>query len=606
MRKLISILLCACLLFSFAMLSATAAEEGDDVLKNAKWVLGQYDYSTGKFIEYNSRIAAEDKLSVNPGDEFSFDTGCDDDGVSFVLRGYDSADNFVNLANTSAATAIFKTGDTLIVPERVFALSVTIYDEDNSASTRGQQMLDMISDGTLVPSMVLTKVAPPTTAPVTKGYVETTYDMEQLSDSMRLLGRSVMDGTTLSMSMTASGFEFKATCEGDITFRLTSSASGYIDVIVDEDFNNALRITIDGPGKFTADTNMSAGVHKIRIVRASEHNFGYFTFKSVTINGAKYGAPPAEKGLKLEFYGDSITAGYGNISSGSGKWSWQFQDGYQTYASYCAQELDADFSAIAASGHGVIAGNDNRTKLISTYWDKTGINGGTWDFSYDADIVVINLGTNDHSYFNNKKIVCDETEFKNGCRSFISNIRSRNDDCQIIWVYGMNWMGDSDYQKIPTWLGELDGEYDYLNVVKISTGQSGGDSHPNVAQHKAAGKILADYITKLYTDNDLTLPENPKDTEPSNPIVPSVVTTSTTTTTTTTTTVTNPNYTIGDVNSDGNINGKDVLQLRKYIVKLVGEDDITLAAADCNRDGSVNGKDVLQLRKYIVKLIKEL
>ena len=94
MRKLISILLCACLLFSFAMLSATAAEEGDDVLKNAKWVLGQYDYSTGKFIEYNSRIAAEDKLSVNPGDEFSFDTGCDDDGVSFVLRGYDSADNF--------------------------------------------------------------------------------------------------------------------------------------------------------------------------------------------------------------------------------------------------------------------------------------------------------------------------------------------------------------------------------------------------------------------------------------------------------------------------------------------------------------------------------
>ena len=44
---------------------------------------------------------------------------------------------------------------------------------------------------------------------------------------------------------------------------------------------------------------------------------------------------------------------------------------------------------------------------------------------------------------------------------------------------------------------------------------------------------------------------------------------------------------VGDVNSDGNINGKDVLLLRKYIVGLDTVDDERYA--DCIGDGAVNG-----------------
>ena len=65
-----------------------------------------------------------------------------------------------------------------------------------------------------------------------------------------------------------------------------------------------------------------------------------------------------------------------------------------------------------------------------------------------------------------------------------------------------------------------------------------------------------------------------------------------------------PNAIIGDVNDDGNVNGKDVLALRKYIVGLIGEADINLDAADCNYDGNINGKDVLQLRKAIIGLVE--
>ncbi|MBQ2391766.1 MAG: hypothetical protein II306_08365 [Clostridia bacterium] len=413
------------------------------------------------------------------------------------------------------------------------------------------------------------------------GYEEVAYNMEELFDSMRLLGRAVMNGTKLGMAMNGSGFEFKAICEGDITLRLTSSASGYIKIIVDDDYDNAFRVTIDGPGRFVVDTNMAPGLHTIQVVRATEFNKGEFMIRSIAICGEKYGAPPAEKGMKLEFYGDSLTAGYGNIATGSGKGGWQYQDGTLTYAAFCARELDADYSAIAASGHGITTGFSSRSQLISTYWDKTGVTGFDWDFSYDADVVVINLGTNDQSYFTNSKTQCNEEEFKTNARALIDGILSHNSDCKMYWIYGMAYLADNDYHSIVTWLGDLADEYDCLDLLYISTGASGGDGHPTVAQHQAAGKILVDVIRKYYTDNGLEFPENPED-----PLPP-------------------PSYQIGDCNGDDAINGKDVLALRKYIVNLIGDDEIVLKAADCNGDDAINGKDVLQLRKYIVGLINE-
>ena len=60
----------------------------------------------------------------------------------------------------------------------------------------------------------------------------------------------------------------------------------------------------------------------------------------------------------------------------------------------------------------------------------------------------------------------------------------------------------------------------------------------------------------------------------------------------------------GDVNGDGNINGKDVIRLRKYLASYdpesgTSEVEIT-AGADCNGDGEIAGKDLIRLRKYLL------
>ena len=116
--------------------------------------------------------------------------------------------------------------------------------------------------------------------------------------------------------------------------------------------------------------------------------------------------------------------------------------------------------------------------------------------------------------------------------------------------------------------------------------------------------------TTTITTTAMTLPSTtqPTTAQPTT-TVPTIATTQVPTTTYPTTQPTTPATTVkkvnlGDVNTDGNINGKDVLALRKYIVAL--DNNIDVDNADCNKDGKINGKDVLQLRKYIIGLVKEL
>lgn len=65
-----------------------------------------------------------------------------------------------------------------------------------------------------------------------------------------------------------------------------------------------------------------------------------------------------------------------------------------------------------------------------------------------------------------------------------------------------------------------------------------------------------------------------------------------------------PEFTYGDVNDDGEVNGKDSLALRKYNADY--PDEINLLAADVNADGKVNAKDSLILRRYNANWYNEL
>lgn len=62
-------------------------------------------------------------------------------------------------------------------------------------------------------------------------------------------------------------------------------------------------------------------------------------------------------------------------------------------------------------------------------------------------------------------------------------------------------------------------------------------------------------------------------------------------------------YTLGDVDADGDVDASDALLTLKIVVKLQIADDRMAAAADVNTDGEIKAEDALEILKYVVKLI---
>ena len=62
-------------------------------------------------------------------------------------------------------------------------------------------------------------------------------------------------------------------------------------------------------------------------------------------------------------------------------------------------------------------------------------------------------------------------------------------------------------------------------------------------------------------------------------------------------------FTYGDVNGDGKINGRDVVKLAKYLAaydESTGTSSVTVSpGADVNGDGRIDGRDLVKLRKYL-------
>ena len=98
---------------------------------------------------------------------------------------------------------------------------------------------------------------------------------------------------------------------------------------------------------------------KVKVMMLSEANNGGIGIKSININSCSETPikPTERKKLNIEIIGDSITAAYGvegenqyeNFKTSTENFS-------KSYAYLAAKKLDADYSAVCYSGHGIVSG----------------------------------------------------------------------------------------------------------------------------------------------------------------------------------------------------------------------------------------------------------
>jgi len=204
--------------------------------------------------------------------------------------------------------------------------------------------------------------------------------------------------------------------------------------------------------------------------------------------------PPART---IEFYGDSLSCGYGNEGIGSA-YSSRYSNNYAAYPAITSRILHADYRAIAFSGEGVFRKytGDTSTSLPKMH-DRTFYHSDdSWDFSkWTPDAVVINLGTNDFAIG-----IPENNTFINAYIDFIKTLALHYPATTFFVVDGPDYYGVDFSQQLDAVVQECIDRDLPLHKISFSTipdGLTGIGQHPNCAQHSHAADQLSTAIAEI-------------------------------------------------------------------------------------------------------------
>ena len=245
---------------------------------------------------------------------------------------------------------------------------------------------------------------------------------------------------------------------------------------------------------------------KIKVMLLSEANNGGIGVKSININSCNPNPvkPTEKKKLKIEVIGDSITAGYGVEGANQYEnFKTTTENFSKSYAYLTAQKLDADYSIVCYSGHGIVSGystgDKNSEALLPPEYTKISKNSdypGEWDFdNFQPDIIVINLGTNDINYVT-KEPEKRNDEFIEEYANFLNIVRENNPKSYILCTVGIMGGGDEIYPLIVKAI-ELVGDdkiSSYKSTVQNMNDGLGSDWHPSLKTQTYNSYVLSDKI----------------------------------------------------------------------------------------------------------------
>ena len=261
-----------------------------------------------------------------------------------------------------------------------------------------------------------------------------TYALTEDTAGIKVLGerRAKVDGC-ITMDWTASGIEFNVdlNTKSTISFVAKASANCYYKAYIDGELykNGTSDYFTVGTAKTTIElTNVPYGKHTVRLVKATGYTLALSEVYSVTLDGTISETAPAQNDLYIEFLGDSITCGWGVVGDRDGNYT--SQDGTLAYPYRLATALNADYSILGLSGKGVIYGTPN---FDQNYIHTSPLRSTSdiYDFARKADIVVINLGTNEQGNG------ASATEFQAGYLRLLEAVFEKNgEDCVVYCLYG--------------------------------------------------------------------------------------------------------------------------------------------------------------------------
>lgn len=333
----------------------------------------------------------------------------------------------------------------------------------------------------------------------------------------KYIGRNIYDDNKITwLVQSGSAVEFTVNAK---SAEITINGDGHTES--DEKYRPRYAVIVDG--EIILDELLSvkektvqlfegttARTATVKVIHLSEANNGAVGVSSIKVDSDSPVpvAPTAKKELSIEFIGDSITCAYGVEGESQYEGFMTSTENFmKSYAYLTAKQLDADYSAVCYSGHGIVSGYSSSgdavtDSLVPDYYDYVGKIGSyktPWDFeSHQNDVIVINLGTNDNTYCS-KDYETRGLEYAEKYAEFLTHIHEVNPDAYIICTVGT--MGCTEmypYIEMAVDSFKKSSGYDrimsYQSATHTQSDGYGSDWHPAPGTQQNSAYVLADKI----------------------------------------------------------------------------------------------------------------
>ncbi len=285
---------------------------------------------------------------------------------------------------------------------------------------------------------------------------------------------------------------------------LTKPSCGFFWAEID---GKRKKIEIPENGKIVlADSLDKKAEHSIKVVYCDEGHELQPEFYGFETDGDLKASDKSTATPKFYFIGNSITCGYGVDGDRSQTFNYATEDFTKTFAYQISEKYNAEYIVFAKSGYGMYRNygdsRDGSAVNMSTLYDYTLFTDTTykWDHSsVNADVVFLNLGTNDTSEGN-----YDLQKFRTAAQKFVARVRETNPKSKLILVTGP-MMHDKALADAMMTLDEIafqmvkDGDdkvYRFNFTPDDGKFGWGTDWHPSAAKHNDMTRELIEFMEK--------------------------------------------------------------------------------------------------------------
>jgi len=256
-----------------------------------------------------------------------------------------------------------------------------------------------------------------------------------------------------------------------------------------------------GEHRYRLASGLPVGDHTVRLMKATEAWTGSTQFLEFQLNegGTLLQAPTSP--CHVEVIGDSISCGAANEGKpGEARPSNQWGNAYYSYGAMTARKFGADYFCAAWSGWKMWPGPE---KAIPNIYDRTlpTKENSVWDFSkFTADVVIINLSTNDFGKYPD----LDLKGWIDAYEQFIARLRTHYPNAHIYCASSPMKTGKSleaSIECLTKITSDLNAKGDAkVHFIALPTQSPidgiGGNKHPNIKSNERMAEVIAAQITK--------------------------------------------------------------------------------------------------------------